>query len=249
VSLIAQTVLLPLALASGPSRIVLRGGTAVPMSPPVPYLEHIYLPTLFEMGVQARLTHRVWGFYPQGGGEVEFEIAGSATLRPVDLTERGAPERVEGIAFAAKLPSHIPQRMSDRARRVLLGGAGFPRVDVEPQHVTAQGIGTGLFLVARYAQSRAGFVALGRRGLPSEEVADNACRELLQHHFAGAAVDPHLGDQLVLPFALAPGASRASISQITRHLLTHIWVVAHFDLPLPRVEGDEGQPGTLGVGG
>ena len=248
VTLIAQTVLLPLALASGPSNVLLRGGTAVPMSPPVPYLEHVYLPTLFEMGVKARLTHRVWGFYPPGGGEIQIEIAGAATLRPIDLVERGAPERVEGTAFAAKLPSHIPQRMSDRARRVL-GGAGFSRVDVEAQHVTSPGIGTGLFLLARYAQSRAGFVALGRRGLPSEEVADAACRELLQHHYTGAAVDLHLGDQLVLPFALATGVSRASVSHITRHLLTHVWVVAHFNLPLPRVEGDEGQPGMLVSGG
>ncbi len=246
-TLVLQTVLLPLALADGPSRLILRGGTAVPMSPPAPYIEHVYLPTLFEMGVQARLTHRLWGFYPQGGGELDVEIAGRAALRPLNLTERGAPERVDGAACVAKLPSHIPQRMSDRAR-ALLAQAGLPRVSIEPQHVISPGTGAGLFLTVQYAQSRAGFSALGRRGLPSEEVAELACRELLDHHRSGAAVDPHLGDQLVLPFVLAQGTSRATVSRVTQHLLTNVWVAAHFDLPMARVAGDEGRPGILTVG-
>jgi len=246
-TLVLQTVLLPLALADGSSRLILRGGTAVPMSPPAPYIEHVYLPTLFEMGVHARLTHRLWGFYPQGGGELDVEIAGRATLRPLDLTARGAPERVDGAACAAKLPSHIPQRMSDRAR-ALLNQAALPHVLIEPQHVISPGAGAGLFLTAQYARARAGFSALGRRGLPSEEVAELACRALLEHHRTGAAVDPHLGDQLVLPFVLAQGMSRAAVSRVTQHLLTHVWVAAHFDLPPARVTGAEGQPGTLIVG-
>lgn len=246
-TLVLQTLLLPLALADGPSRLILRGGTAVPMSPPTPYIEHVYLPTLFKTGVHARLAHRLWGFYPQGGGELEVEIVGRATLRPLDLTERGAPERVDGLACVAKLPSHIPQRMSDRAR-ALLTQAGLSRVSIEPQHVTSPGTGAGLFLTAHYTRSRAGFSALGRRGLPSEEVAELACRELLDHHRSGMAVDPHLGDQLVLPFVLAHGTSRAAVARVTQHLLTNVWVAAHFDLPPARVTGEEGQPGTLIVG-
>jgi RNA 3'-terminal phosphate cyclase (ATP) len=246
-TLVLQTILLPLALADAPSRLILRGGTAVPMSPPAPYIEHVYLPTLFEMGVHARLAHRLWGFYPQGGGELDMEIAGCATLRPLDLTERGAPERVDGAACVAKLPSHIPQRMSDRAR-ALLTQAGISRVSIEPQHVTSPGMGAGLFITAQYARARAGFSALGRRGLPSEEVAELACRELLEHHHSGAAVDPHLGDQLVLPCVLAQGTSRAAVSRVTQHLLTNVWVAAHFDFPAARVTGDEGQPGILSVG-
>ncbi|MBN2392359.1 MAG: RNA 3'-phosphate cyclase, partial [Anaerolineae bacterium] len=221
--LVLQTILLPLALADGSSRVILRGGTAVPMSPPVPYIEHVYLPTLFEMGVHARLAHRLWGFYPQGGGELDVEIAGRDVLRPLDLTERGAPERVDGAACVAKLPSHIPQRMSDRAR-ALLSQAGLPRVSIEPQHVTSPGTGAGIFLTVQYAQARAGFSALGRRGLPAEEVAELACRELLDHHRSSAAVDPHLCDQLVLPFVLAQGTSAAAVSRVTKHLLTNVWV-------------------------
>jgi RNA 3'-terminal phosphate cyclase (ATP) len=218
------------------------------MSPPVPYIEHVYLPTLFEMGVRATLTHRVWGFYPQGGGEIAVEIAGNATLAPLLRIERGAPQAVGGLAFVSRLPSHIPQRMSDRARS-LLRTAEFPRVHVEPAHVKAPGTGAGIALWVRYARGCAGSSALGRKGLPSEAVAEMACEPLLHHHRANAAADPHLGDQLVLPFVLAGGTSRATISKVTPHLLTNAWVARQFELAEVRVTGAPGEPGTLEVVG
>ncbi len=245
VTLVLQTVLLPLSLASNASAVSLLGGTAVPMSPAVPYIEKVYLPTLFEMGFRAKLEHQLWGFYPQGRGEVLVEIRGGAVLRPLDLSERGDLLRVEGLAFAAKLPSHIPQRMTNRARAILRD-AGI-ETQIVPQHVPSSGVGTGLFLCARYADTQAGFLCLGRRGLPSEEVAEIVCRALLEHHRTGAAVDPHLGDQLVLPFAVAGSGCRATVSRITGHLLTNVWVAQQFGFEGLRVEGAEDEPGLVYV--
>ncbi len=243
VALILQTVLLPLALADGPSEVTLRGGTAVPMSPPIPYLEHVYLPMLAKMGVVARILRHNWGFYPKGGGEVVVRIEGGARLRPLCLTERGALERIEGIAFVAGLPSHIPQRMSDRARAVLRG-LGVP-VKVVPARVSARGVGAGIFLTAHYVRATAGFVALGRRGLPSERVAEMACEPLLAHLRSGAVADPWLGDQLVLPFALTEEPSYITLSCVTRHLLTNVWVARRFGFGAIRVIGKEGGVGVL----
>ncbi len=243
VALILQTVLLPLALADGSSEVTLRGGTAVPMSPPIPYLERVYLPVLAEMGVEARILRHRWGFYPRGGGEVVVRIEGGARLRPLHLTERGELKRIEGIAFVAGLPSHIPQRMCDRARAVLRG-LGVP-VKVVPTHVSARGVGAGIFLTAHYAQAAAGFVALGRRGLPSERVAEMACKPLMAHLRSGAVADPWLGDQLVLPFALAEGPSHITLSRVTRHLLTNVWVARQFGFETIRVVGEEGGDGVL----
>ncbi len=249
-TLILQTVLLPLALAPGASKVTLRGGTHVPMSPPAIFLEQVYLPLLFEMGVRARLNHRMWGFAPQGGGELDVEIAGQARLRPLDLSERGALKSVEGLAFVSELPPHIPQRMSDRAA-MLLRQAGCQHVSIEARQVPARGIGTGIFLLARYDSAtcsggaRAGFDALGRRGLASEQVAEMACHDLLNHHRTGATVGPHLADQLVLPFALAGGTSRAHVSRITQHLLTNLWVIQQFELATIHVEGRENESGAV----
>ena len=69
VTLILQALLLPLALAPGPSRIKLRGGTHVPWSPPYHYLAEVFLPTLALMGIQTAVRLGKWGWYPKGGGE------------------------------------------------------------------------------------------------------------------------------------------------------------------------------------
>lgn len=247
VTLVLQTVLLPLALVAGDSRVTLRGGTTVPFSPPALYIEKVYLPTLFEMGLRARLEQRAWGFYPQGGGELAVEISGGAQLRGLPLTERGALLRVEGVAFAANLPSHIPQRMSNRAAALLRGNDFAVRMDA--RHVNAMGVGVGIALFARYAHAVAGFHALGRKGLPSETVAEMAVQQLWAHHHTQAAADPHLADQLVLPFVLAQGDSAATVSEVTPHLLTNAWVAQHFTTAHITVAGEVGQPGELHVTG
>ncbi|MGC9520645.1 MAG: RNA 3'-terminal phosphate cyclase [Anaerolineae bacterium] len=244
-TLVLQTILLPLALAPGASEVNLIGGTTVPWSPPAIYLEKVYLPTLFEMGVRAKLDHRIWGYYPRGGGEMVTEIRGDTHLRGYDLTDRGSLLRVEGLAFASGLPSHIPQRMVNRARSIL-SDAGL-ETHLRPEHVPSPGVGTGLFLCARYERAQAGFLSLGRRGLPSEEVAEIGCQALLEHHRSGAAADPYLGDQLVLPFVLADGSSQATLSRVTRHLLTNVWVARQFGFEGVTVEGEIGDPGRLQV--
>jgi RNA 3'-terminal phosphate cyclase (ATP) len=254
VTLVLQTVLLPLALANGPSDVTLLGGTTVPMSPPALYVDKVYLPTLFEMGVRAQLSHRLWGFYPEGGGEVGVQIRGDTRLRGHDFSERGDLLWVEGVAFASKLPSHIPQRMVDRARSILsdAGLVVHPQgrgLRLVPEHVRSPGTGTGLFLCARYQGAQAGFLSLGRLGLPAEEVAEIGCRALLETHRTGAAIDPYLGDQLVLPFALAEGSSRATISRVTYHLLTNVWVVRQFGYEHVTLEGELGERGLLESGG
>lgn len=246
VTLILQTVLLPLALAPGASTVILRGGTVVAWSPPALYIEKVYLPTLARMGIVARVAAHRWGFYPRGGGELTVEIAGNAVLQPLDCVERGRLLEIEGVAYASRLPSHIPQRMSDRAV-ALLRSEHLP-VRITPEHVSALDPAAGIFLAARYEHGVAGFSVLGRKGMPSEEVAETACRELLVHHRGLGCVDAHLGDQLVLPLVLAGAASRVALAEITSHLLTNLWTIGHFGLTPAGVTGKEGEPGVLTIG-
>ena len=50
---------------------------------------------------------------------------------------------------------------------------------IEAVHVEATGPGAGIFLFAEYEHSLGGFTAYGRKGLPSEQVAEMACNDLL----------------------------------------------------------------------
>lgn len=248
VGLVLQTVLLPLALQQGESHLTIRGGTHVPWAPSVSYMNHVFLPMLARLGLQAQIELVQWGFYPAGGGEIQVQIEGKGTtLHSIQLTDRGKLRRVWGTAAVMNLPAHIPQRMAARAYNVL-EEAGI-RAQIEPHRLRGAGPGAGIFLFAEYESTEgcisAGFTAYGHKGLLAERVAEAACNELLAHHRSGDPVDPHLADQLVLPMLAAQGTSQITTSQISQHLLTNVWVSRQF---LPRdleVRGKQGAAGTL----
>ena len=263
VTLVWQTLLLPLASAAAPSHLTLKGGTHVPWSPPFDYLAGVFLPTVARLGLTATLGLDAWGFYPVGGGVMRSDIsplispppaslpshpsASLPTLSPLSLTERGALKRVTGAAVACNLPADIAQRIANRAVNVLRGRK-LP-VEVAPRRVGGPGMGAGLFLVAEYEGAVAGFSALGAKGKPSDQVADEACQALLAHHATEAAADPHLADQLLLPLALASGRSALTTSEVTGHLLTNAYTIQQF-LPVSiEVSGREGEPGQVTVFG
>jgi RNA 3'-terminal phosphate cyclase (ATP) len=228
VTLILQTMLLPLALASESSVIVLRGGTHVKWSPPFDDILAAYLPALRRMGFRVDVELQRCGWYPTGGGEVVCRIAGSPVKSaggpwPIKAVVRGALKRISGRALASKLPAHIPERMTKRALATL---ADFGvTLNIEPQTVTATCAGAGIFLLAEYEPFSASFSAYGRLGMPSEAVADEASAKLRDHHSSGATIEQHLADQLLLPLALADGSSAFTVSQTTGHLWTNAWTI------------------------
>jgi RNA 3'-terminal phosphate cyclase (ATP) len=248
IGLVLQTVLLPLMLAQGESRVTLRGGTHVPWAPSVSYLQHVFLPMLTRMGFQGKLDLIKWGFYPAGGGEARMRIQGQhQPLSPLLLVERGKLRRIWGIAAVTNLPAHIPQRMVNRARTVL-SEADLP-AELEPRRLRGVAPGAGLFLCAEYGQALAGFTAYGRKGLPAERVAEAACEELLTYHCSGAPVDKHLADQLVLPMATADGESRLVVAHVSQHLRTSLWLVRQFLDLEASIEEAPGVPAVLVVKG
>jgi RNA 3'-terminal phosphate cyclase (ATP) len=251
VTLILQAILLPLACAPGSSRVTLQGGTHVPWSPPFHYVRDVLMPTLSRTGLHAEVHLKRWGWYPAGGGEIDLYVHGPLEgeglyrLKPLTLTERGPLRRLWGWAAVSNLPLEIAKRMAGRANR-LLREAGLPD-EVEAILAESPGPGAGIFLIAEYANIRAGASAYGKKGLPAERVAEEAVSGFLAFHRSGAAVDPHLADQLILPLALSPGASRFTTSCITAHLLTSIWVACHFVGDRFEVIGEEGGPGEVRV--
>jgi RNA 3'-terminal phosphate cyclase (ATP) len=232
VTLILQTILLPLALVEGESIVTLKGGTFIPWSPPSPYIEQVYLPFLQQMGVQATVELAAWGWYPRGGGELNLQIHGNGngvgSLKPIELLERGALQQIKGLAIVTELPSHIPQRMASRAQNLL--GQAQLKAQIQPRRERGVGAGAGIFLTAEYEQTRTGFGSVGKIGLPAEEVAAIATQELLAFHHNGAPVDAHLADQLLLPTALASAASQYRVTEISTHLITNAWEIEQFGL-------------------
>lgn len=229
--LVIQTVLLPLALAGGPSTIRVFGGTHVPGSPSGHYLRDVVMPVLLSMGADLEIYMDAYGWIPEGGGSMSVHVAGGAQLAGLDMRERGPIERVFGLAVGCNLPSHIPQRIANRALN-LLETMDTP-LDIRPCRTRSTSTGAGIFLAVEYANGRGGIGVLGRKGMPSETVAEQAVTELLELHDSGAATDEHLADQLVVPLALAQGPSAYTTRAITPHLATNADVVRAFlDRPI-----------------
>ena len=179
-----------------------------------------------------------WGWYPRGGGEVELRVTGSKPpLSGIQLLERGALRQIRGLAVVTELPSHIPQRMANRAEN-LLRQAHLP-AQIQPLRGRGLAPGAGIFLTAEYEHSRAGFSALGRRGIPAERVAETAVRELLDFHAQAVPVDSFLGDQLLLPLSLGSEISEYRVASISQHLTTNAWVIEQFELALVVIEEDK----------
>jgi RNA 3'-terminal phosphate cyclase (ATP) len=243
VALLFQALLLPLSLAAQPSRLRLRGGTHVPWSPPVPYLTAVFLPALRHVGVRADLTLHRWGWYPAGGGEVEASITPGGAWRSIQWARAIAPT-LEGISAVSRLPRSIAERQRARALERLEAAGLSATITVEEDR-TALGPGTLAMLTAAGESARAGFSALGRRGVRAEAVADEAVDPLLGYLETGAAVDDHLADQLVPFLALADTPSTFTCPRLSSHLRTVAWVVERM-LPV-RVALREGRPARVEV--
>jgi len=242
-SLVLQTVLLPLALAAGESRLHIIGGTHVPWSPCFHYLDWHWRALLARLGVTFELDLAMAGFYPQGGGVVHAVLPGGARLKGFELCDRGRLLRVRGLSAVANLTEEIAMRQRNTAlRRLRVLGCDL---DIAVASLPAHSRGTVLVLLAEFEHSQACFCALGEPGKRAEQVAHEAVDELLKFLATDGAVDRWLADQLLLPLACAAQPSALRTSEVTTHLLTNADVIRRF-LPVEiTLSGNLGEAATI----
>ena len=242
VTLIFQAILWPLLFAGGRSRVTMRGGTHVPMSPPWHYVAHVLRPAFARIGANFDTVLEAWGWYPVGGGVMTATIEPAARL-DAPVFEHVPAARVEGVAAVTNLPADIPQRMAGRATNLLAAAGLRPRIG--PRREKGAGPGAGIFLWL----PGGGFGAIGRRGWPADQVAEAAVAETLAFVDNTAMVDRYLADQLLLPLALAHGRTRYTTNHLTLHTVTNadllrLWLDTRID-----IAGDLNGPAAISVTG
>ena len=243
--LVLHTLYLPLMLgASGPSELTLTGGTHVRTSPCFHFLDVAWRAYLERLGLRLRLRMDRPGFYPRGGGVVQVFLQPCPEVKPLRLLERG-PVKVTGFSAVAGLPEQIARRQARRAT-VRLRQHDLEADLREETWEGGPGTVVGLMLDTPVPTL---FFGLGERGKPAERVADEAVDQVFAYLDAGerAAVDVHCADQIVLPLALAPGASEYTVAEMTLHLLTNVAIIRQF---LDRdivCEGEQGKPGRVRI--
>lgn len=223
-ALVLQTILVPLALAEGRSRIVIEGGTHASMAPPFDFIARCFLPVFERMGprVSAKLTRH--GFFPRGGGRIEIDIE-PAPLRRIECVDRGAPTGRGGTVLFAGLPGEIAARIRKAALKAL------PDWDADAVVLRevpgSQGPGVALMLDAAFENVTEVVSGFGKLGLSAEKIGATAGKRMAGYEASGAFAGPYLQDQLILPFAIAGGGVFSSV-KISEHCGTAAQIVEQF---------------------
>jgi RNA 3'-terminal phosphate cyclase (ATP) len=247
-TLILQTVLVPLALASEGSRVRITGGTHVPGSPSFHYLSRHGAALLERLGLRVHLTLGMAGFHPKGGGEIlaRIEPWNAASAPALSLRERGRLVAVRGVSAAGRLRGGVAERQRDAARELLWESRRL-EVAWETLDLTSASPGSFIQLEAVFENTCGALDRLGERGVRPEAVGDQLARTFLRFLDAEGAVDPHAADQLALPLALSPAGGVVRTTEVTAHLVTVAGTLRHFGIAA-EVSGRVGGPGRLAVG-
>jgi RNA 3'-terminal phosphate cyclase (ATP) len=216
-------------IASGkPCDAAVIGGTDVRMAPPLDYLREVLLALLARMGAHVRLEVRRRGYYPRGSGEVLVSVSPSP-LRPAALDAPAALQSISGLAHVANLPEHIAARMRASALE-RLASVGEVTPDIACRVLGPDdAVGQGGAIVA-WAHAGGTVLGAGRvaeRGVRAEALGAAAGEELAADLTAGAAVDIHAADQLLVYLALAGGGALTTRS-VSLHARTCMWLIEQF---------------------
>ena len=220
-ALVLQTVLVPLAIASKPSRLVIEGGTHASMAPSFDFIEKCYLPVFERMGPRVSARIKRHGFFPRGGGRIEIDIAPSP-LKRIECLDRGKATGQSGmVVFAALGANKIPARIRSAAAKAL---KGWDEEEIAIRDLPAdQGPGVSISLQAAY-ENVTGF---GKLGISAERIGGTAGKRMAGYQASKAFAGPYLQDQLLLPMAVAGGGAFSSV-KISQHTRTAADIIAQF---------------------
>lgn len=227
VALVLQAVV-PVALsAAGPVELAVTGGTDVHRAPAWDYTASVWVRTLRCLGLDVTLEIERRGYFPRGGGLVRALVR-PGTPSPLSLPSRGSVREIRGVVHASNLPAHIPARMLARATERL---ERYGPVALERQLLgddRAVGAGGAVAVWADCGNVRLGASAVARRGVPAEAVADEAVASLVKDLEAGATLDLHASDQILIHLALADGPSDYVVRSESCHASTIVVLLQQF---------------------
>lgn len=245
-ALVLQTLALPLFLNKGSSVLKIKGGTHVPWSPPATYLKQVFFPMLAKLDLYGQLKILRWGFYPEGGGEINLQINKSkGNIVRRDFLNRGKLVRVTGLSAVSNLSMSIAERQRRRAME-FLNEHGI-RANIAIKDAKSRSKGTFLFLTAEYENCLSGFSRLGEKGKAAEIIADETCQELIDFEGKNVAIGHYLADQLLPYLSLSHQKFVLDVSRLTTHLLTNLWVISRFLDVRIDIRGSQDLPGQITV--
>lgn len=223
-TLVLQTLIPALLFAEQSAIVTVTGGTHNPKAPPAEFLQRAYCRVLAAMGAEVEIDIERYGFYPAGAGTISASVWPCKRLQHLDLLERGLLREAHAQVIAARLPAQVAQRQYATVRNLMGWEEGQMREPLSPSTASP---GNALLLTIESEAVTEVFSAIGDRGVRAETVAREASLEARRYLASGAAVGEHLGDQVMLPMALAGGGAY-TLDHVSQHAITNAEVIAHF---------------------
>ncbi len=238
ITLVLQTLIPPALFSPEPIKIIFDGGaTDTFFSPTIDHFQYVFLKILEKMEGKVEINILKRGYYPEGGAKVEVKVFPSE-LKRLNLIERGSLKKILVISGASELlrDKKVAERQIAGTREVL-GKLKLP-TEERVEYYSTQCPGSQICLIAEFSAQGGsasgeentiiGTDNLGKIGKRAEEVGKEAALELLNAQKTEACLDKHLADQILPYMALASGKSQITVSEITNHCKTNIWVIEKF---------------------
>jgi len=243
ITLLLQSLLLPVIFADDRVRLKLIGGTDTKWSIPIDYFSRVILP-FFNAFASVEIKKTKRGFYPKGRGYVEllihprfhlndfidffdFKSSLRSKVQAFHLLEKTEIAKIQGISSAS-----LKLKRNNVAERQIEGAVHkfghLCSVEIEKEYCETASDGTviTLWTVDKNQNVFMGADALGERGKRAERVGVEAAGKLLGVIKCDAVVDHYLADNLIPLLALAGG--RIKTSKISGHIRSNVYVCEQF---------------------
>jgi len=241
ITLLLQSLLLPVIFSGKNIKIEVIGGTDVNWSPQIDYFKEVIMPSLAQYAEKIEVKTEKRGYYPKGNGKVILKVKSKYDQETFnqapkfDLVNYGNLLQIRGISHASKdlEKAEVSERQA-KAARFELSSLKVP-IKIDLQYQETLSTGSGITLVAFFSREtdliykdsiRLGVDILGEKGKPAEDVGKEAALKLLEEISSKAPVDQHLADNLIPFLAIIKG--KIKTSKITDHTRTNIYTVEQF---------------------
>ena len=228
VTLMLQALLPAAVAARTPITIAVEGGgTDTARAPTLDYFRHVFLRFLHRMGVPVEVDVVRRGYYPKGGAAVRVRVD-TGEPRRFELGHRGALIQVTLFSQAAKIlrAGKVAERQIEGALAVI-DALGIP-VRGDAEYEPSFSAGSSLCIVAEFANTFIGCDALGARGKLAEQVGKEAGEAFMGQFQGSACLDRFMADQILPYLALTGFGSSVTVSAITSHCRSNMWVIEKF---------------------